>query len=290
MQGIPTDEAKRLLLDMMDDFGAYCDAHGYRYVLDYGSLIGAVRHHGFIPWDDDLDIMMPRADFEAAMHGYRSSHPWYRAVCPSNEQGMSWDSCGGKIYDLRTISRKDVHHPMPLAIDVMPVDLLPDNLDLRFFKARVLDLLRWALWGASTPFGMSTHFVDKTSELGSANWRYYLRSLQKNIIIALFRWTPARFWRQLADRVTRWPVENKKGAMDCLLTEHIARTPVTEEFFNRRWRVPFEDRSYWIPSAYDRYLAETYGNYMLLPPPDSRIGHHMTEFVWSDDATRKKED
>ena len=57
-------QIKKIELDILKEFVAYCDKHSLRYYLAYGSLIGAIRHHGFIPWDEDIDVMMPRSDYE----------------------------------------------------------------------------------------------------------------------------------------------------------------------------------------------------------------------------------
>lgn len=63
MNRIPSQEFKELTLDMMDHFAQFCEKNGLRYLIDYGTLLGAVRHQGFIPWDDDIDVTMPREDY-----------------------------------------------------------------------------------------------------------------------------------------------------------------------------------------------------------------------------------
>ena len=67
---IPFEEQKRISLEILADFASFCDAHGLRYFLAYGTLIGAVRHGGYIPWDDDIDVQMPRADYERLIELY----------------------------------------------------------------------------------------------------------------------------------------------------------------------------------------------------------------------------
>ncbi|MEG0758266.1 MAG: LicD family protein, partial [Raoultibacter sp.] len=64
MQKISIDEMKQIELEIMDEFDRICREHGFSYCLGYGSCLGAIRHKGFIPWDDDMDVVMPRADYE----------------------------------------------------------------------------------------------------------------------------------------------------------------------------------------------------------------------------------
>ena len=73
------DEVKNRLYQILSDFADFCDANGLRYYLCYGTLLGAVRHHGFIPWDDDIDVMMPRPDFDRlAKMNLKGMNPNYR--------------------------------------------------------------------------------------------------------------------------------------------------------------------------------------------------------------------
>lgn len=64
MERLTTEEFKSLTLDMMDHFARFCEENGLRYVIDYGTLLGTVRHKGRIPWDDDIDVTMPREDYK----------------------------------------------------------------------------------------------------------------------------------------------------------------------------------------------------------------------------------
>ena len=79
MGTIDVVEMKKLQLDILADVAAFCDKHGLRYYLSGGTMLGAVRHQGFIPWDDDIDIQMPRPDYNRFIHEY--AHAYYEVCC-----------------------------------------------------------------------------------------------------------------------------------------------------------------------------------------------------------------
>ena len=272
MRTIDNEELKTILCDMLDDFAAYCDANGYRYLLDYGSLLGAVRHHGFIPWDDDMDIMMPRDDFEAAFRGYSSDkyQAAYFDTCPD-----FW-GVWGKIFDTRTSSTKGKHYPTPISIDVYPVDRVPKNPRLRWLEKRLQKLIVYMDYAANTPFGMSTAFF------GAKGWRYYYRSFVKNSMIAVLRFTKPSTWRRLANRLAKIHHADSSDTIAFVTSINTNEVDLPADYFDHRKKVPFDDRFYWIPEDYEAYLTQIYGDYMT-PPPEARcVGKHYTEYYWKD--------
>ena len=90
-----TEEFRQTMLDIMDRIDVFCTENGIRYSLDGGSLLGAVRHKGFIPWDDDMDVIMPRADYDRFWRLFNEAHTDYKAVnfqvdpdCPHTFTGL----------------------------------------------------------------------------------------------------------------------------------------------------------------------------------------------------------
>ncbi len=130
-------EIQLRLLDILTDVDRYCRAEGLRYSIAYGTLLGAVRHSGFIPWDDDIDIIMPRPDFEyfVANYGKDGSTP-YRCLYDTRTPEEYFVQFFAKVHDPRTVS---VEARMPryrfgLNIDIFPVDGKPETDQLRFEK------------------------------------------------------------------------------------------------------------------------------------------------------------
>lgn len=81
MERLTTEEFKSLTLDMMDHFAHFCEENSLRYVIDYGTLLGAVRHKGFIPWDDDIDVTMPREDYRRFLNMVNKQKKVIGGVC-----------------------------------------------------------------------------------------------------------------------------------------------------------------------------------------------------------------
>ena len=86
MREIGFSEIKSVALDILKDVAHFCDTHDIRYVLAYGTMLGAVRHKGFIPWDDDIDIMMPRDDYNRFIKTYNEHNSRYQVFSIENSR------------------------------------------------------------------------------------------------------------------------------------------------------------------------------------------------------------
>ena len=129
MKRLTLKEQQEFSLDILKDVAGFCERNGIRYSLGYGTLLGAVRHKGFIPWDDDVDVMMPREDYERFRVSYRSDK--YSFIDSRNTRDCY--IAFGRVCDtVRTTSsscitwvRKDVG----VWIDIFPIDRVPDDLE-----------------------------------------------------------------------------------------------------------------------------------------------------------------
>ena len=121
--GIEITEMKELMLDIMSSIDKYCRENGLRYSLAYGTLIGAIRHQGYIPWDDDIDIWMPRPDYMRFMQEYK--HEYYKAYCAELTPG--WDRFIAKVCDERTVIDEGHGEVCGVYVDIFPIDGWPEG-------------------------------------------------------------------------------------------------------------------------------------------------------------------
>ena len=128
MREISFEEAKTIEKDILLDIVDFCDTHGLRYYIAYGTLIGAVRHQGFIPWDDDIDINMPREDYNEFLRTYNAERENYRVIDPRSDIARH---SFAKVIDVRTVKDEPMincREPLGIDVDIFPLDGMPDDM------------------------------------------------------------------------------------------------------------------------------------------------------------------
>ena len=269
-------EAKKLLCSNLDTLVKFFDEHGLRYCLSYGTLLGAVRHQGFIPWDDDVDVMMPRPDYNRFLDLTRQIKVNANLDVLYFPETAQYFWPFAKIVNTDTMLiekqlRNDLQHWLKqyygLYIDIFPIDGFPDNKDeqIRFFR-RITSYMKglqrstyMARRVPSKPMTMLLRVIYKASEL--LGFRYYLKKLT-----------------QLAQT---YPYDKQDFVGSCFGSYGI-REVVKKEYFVDSVDVSFEGRAYSAPIGYHEYLASIYGDYMKLPPEEKRVSHHRRELYWRD--------
>lgn len=267
MKLIELEERKQIQMQILDAVDKFCLSHDIRYSLACGSLIGAVRHGGFIPWDDDIDIHMLREDYVK----FEKEFPEildrkYKLM--SLHRNANWPNLFAKVYDDRTIVKEKIIkcEPLGINIDIFPVDEVPDEEHTwqEFNKKRWNDL-------------------EKT--------RHYFRAITmhrpiwENIAIALLRFryigfNPHAFGIEREKYAMQY---NGKGFQRVYITSYgqIGK-PFPKKLFNELIDIPFEDRHYKAFKDYDTYLSAIFGDYMTPPPPEKRISFHTYDTYWKE--------
>lgn len=258
--GISFDETKLVLLDILNDFNRFCRVNGLRYSIAYGSLIGVVRHHGFIPWDDDIDILIPRRDYMRFLNEYQ--HPYYKLF--SQETDSEWPLNFAKLCDTRTVSVDSFGNTSSIAIDMFILDGLPGPFErAKKFVVKVNRL--HSIWSSQ----LFTRRLDVGRRFG----------IKKNCLILLSKlahcFIPYNLF--VAEMLKYKQQYDLESSMYCASLTGDCRIYETEKMLDYTY-APFEDTEVMICKNYDYQLKLTHGDYMTLPPEDQRYNHEAIAY------------
>lgn len=258
-------EIKKVELDLLIQFHIICLKCNFRYSLGGGTLLGAIRHAGFIPWDDDIDVMMPRPDYEAFID-YCISHEDIPFRLFSYETVKDYINLESKISSLDTViidsSLNNLQVPLGIYIDVFPIDGLGMSKSQAYYNYFKTSL--------------------KREVLNAKTWQRYFKSKTHGIFfepVRLVLYAVSRFANS-RKMITSIEYINKALAFDesnysaCVCgayrTKEIMETGIFKEFID----VEFEGKQFHAIKDYDSYLKNLYGDYMVLPPEDKQKSHH----------------
>lgn len=267
MRLIGLEERKQIQMEILDAVDRFCSLNNIRYSLGCGSLIGAVRHGGYIPWDDDIDIHMLRDDYTKFEQEFPEVFEGkYKFI--SLHRDSKWGNLFGKVYDDRTIVQEKILNALPIGIniDIFPLDEVPDDEnEWNTFNAK-----RWK------DFETTRHSQRKMSSH---------RSFLQNLFIFISK-LPFIFFDQhnFALKRERFVIQNNnRGYKRLYLTSYgQIGHPFPKTVFDELVDMPFEDRHYKCFKDYDIYLTSIFGDYMTLPPIEKRISFHTYDTYWKD--------
>lgn len=257
-------EVHETMLQILDSIDTICSANNLRFYLVGGTLLGAVRHKGFIPWDDDMDIAMPRPDFERFLEiAPQTLPPFLTLVYGRDDSNVQHYTA--KIYDKRTVL-KGINglelEGRGVRVDVFPLDGLPQG----FLRKRVHFWLIRVLYrvsnGAVRRTGVSGGWKDIVS-------RVLRQLIPKNLVTKS---------RQYADRL----MKNYTFDQSEQLCNYLGRWG-WKEIFPKKWvgggtRLEFEGRYLPAFQHYESYLRNVYGDFMRLPPKEAQRTSRV--FAW----------
>ena len=265
-------EIQACCLDILEAFQQYCDAHSLRFYMSGGTLLGAVRHKGYIPWDDDVDVMMPRPDYERFIREYR--HERYRVV--SCETEPHYAAPYARVWDPQTVYVANtpnwISHgtEMGAFIDIFPMDGFPDSDRMGECYLHYLRFFRTIIKITAT---------RHPPKSGSRKKYLYYRVL--NTLV--FRKTPNAYAKKLSRFAQKKPYDTCAyvGVTATYAKILLERNKKADVFYDTVM-LPFERLMLPAPAGYDVYLRHLYGDYMQLPPVEQRVSAHKYQICWKE--------
>lgn len=246
-------------LEIMDVIHQVCVENNLKYVLAYGTLIGAVRHQGFIPWDDDIDIMMPRQDYDKLIQIWQKKAP-EGYILQTYETNPDYTNNFAKVRKDGTTFLQDEYETTKsyhrgIFVDIFPMDKVPNKSILR--KIQYMACAVNLLYTRGFKSGREgIHGTIETLLLKCDSKKYLKRRLIAEKLM--------RYWNK------------KEGNLNLLsaCTIEWCKIFYPADLFEQRLSMDFCGRHYYVTRRYDEVLRMEYGDYMKLPPVEERIWKH----------------
>lgn len=256
------EQIKKIEFAVLLEIKKVCEKHNLQYFLIGGSLLGAVRHHGIIPWDDDIDIGLLRRDYEAFIKYAQEELPDhieivnYHTNTHCGEPFTKVMDMRGKMAEIFTVTSKA---PQGIFVDVFPVDNVPNSSFKRVIhRFKNYELRKLILLDSNYNFRKTG-----IKKIGYTLLKAYARIRGRDSLVKAYEKNASKYNNQSCSNVvilgSNYGYEIENIDFEAMSSVEI---------------VPFETDEFPIPVGYDRYLRKMYGDYMQFPPIEKRVNKH----------------
>lgn len=260
MKQLTIPELQNYLFTSLVAFDTYCRRHDIRYSLCGGTLIGAVRHQGFIPWDDDADVMLLRSEYDKLSAAWHSDPmPGYTLLTDRTENNFFAGESGKWFATETAPSQPTADNDIGLFLDIFVADPLPDEeaVARKYFR--------------------SVHFAGaRFHTLGKRRRRPLWKIAQKLLPFLHPDYYLHRMQSLLAEYAD---VPTKYVAFLLGSSKDLQRELIPRHYFDSFIELPFGNHSFPVIAEYDAYLRHYYGDYMQLPPEEERLSYHTRNHI-----------
>ena len=259
-------EIQDLLYELLVTLDEFCKENNLQYALSGGSCLGAIRHKGFIPWDDDIDVVMPRPDYDRLIEitATKEISPHTELMCMEREDYYQYPFA--KLINTRTELHEDHYREFPMGIflDIFPLDGVAETEAEQEKICNEIKHCQTMLCGTFWKYqrGNESLLQYIGSCIGAFFSHFAYHKIRRHYITKMNR-IARTYSYETSDKVgcivwgVGWKRENQKK----------------EVFFPTERREPFRDREFSVPANAEQYLKSMFGDYMKLPPEDQRPQH-----------------
>ncbi|SJZ86190.1 lipopolysaccharide cholinephosphotransferase [Pilibacter termitis] len=271
MRQLTAEELKNCQLELLLHVDKICRNEGIAYSLCAGSLIGTIRHRGYIPWDDDIDIMLERTEYEKLLTVLRANEDEYKLLHYTTQKSLFPFA---KLYNPKTVLKSLTGNNQPgigVGLDIFPMDVLPSKQEER--EAFQKEARKKAILLESDGF---------PAYAAAPNLLIFFAK----IIVRFPQFVKAHGkWKEIASDLDTFvqkyaTLEEKK--MGFVASYYGTREVFPREIFQEYEDCPFEHLTARKIKNHDAYLSALYGDYMQLPPKDKQVNHGYYKWYWKE--------
>lgn len=273
MKKMNLNDLKECEFNILCYIDGICRKHGLKYSLIGGTLLGAVRHGGFIPWDDDIDIAMPRPDYEKFIEYAKIDNIRYKVI--TNKTEKNWKDIYAKVIDTNTVIREYLanrfEYENGVFVDLFPVDVLADTFEdsvklfrKSSFNREMLNAVKWKRYTKS-----KTRF-----------WGYEFIRFPFFVISRFVN--PDKLIRKIESLYLGKAFDSAKFVV-VLAGVYREKEIVPYEVYRDYIDLKFEGKTFMCIKQYNVWLSKVYGDYMKLPPKEKQITHHSFDAFYIDE-------
>lgn len=254
-------------LDMLKYFRDFCSKNDLQFYLIGGCLIGALRNKGFVPWDDDVDVLMPRDDYEKLYRLWREQNVDGRFRLLKTDDNMFTGNIFITItdtnYTLVKANQTEVDIPHGLVMDVFPLDVCPDGRFAR--KMQYIWTMLYSLFLAQIVPEKHGGLVGFGSKM----------------LLSVFRGKKLRdkIWRFCEKKMTKYKLDENKCVTELCSGPHWMKIEYPKHIYDGVAYVTFEGLEMPCMSGYDEYLTMVFGDYMKEPAKEEQVPHHDIAYM-----------
>lgn len=256
---------QKIVFEIMCAIDDFCKDNEIRYFLSGGTCLGAVRHHGFIPWDDDADLMMPRKDYEKFITLFSKHHPEKYAIgalgCDS-----TWKTKHAKVWDKNTVLKNKLINTGDIGvfIDILPIDGLPENALFRKLHYKYSKMI----CGLGNSCIKTQIMKDEEHVAIKKMVRLFTQHMDSRFF---FKW--------MNRNASKYDFDKSKYVGAIMAAHYGERETIPQKYMCEATSLQFEGREFPVPVGYDKYLSNLYGEYMKIPEGAEEQGYvHLTNW------------